>query len=570
MHRKRLMALGLVAVLALLLSSCGPTPEPQVIEKEVIVTQEVEKEVVVTKEVEVVKEVEVTRVVEGEPVVEVVTATPEPEPTVPVRTGEVVVLGAGEASTLDWHMHCDMNAHEPCRNIYDTLLMRDQETLEIVPHLAESYELLEPTLWRFKLREGVTFHNGEPFNAEAVKFSLDRFVDPDQGTPARANLAQIDRVEVVDEYTVDIYTTEPFPLLPVRMTSGHCGTVAMVPPNYIQENGDDYVATHPVGTGPFKFVEWVPDEYIHLEANEDYFLGPPAFKDLYFKPVPELATRVSALISGQADLVVNIPPTEIEKVKNSGVADIKETTLGAFMIMTKITNTYEDGPWTDPRVRQAINYAIDTQTLVDTILEGHGSVLGFPLEREAFGYNPDAPEYYPYDPEKAKELLAEAGYPDGFDFTIHAPNRRYLNDIEMAQGMAAYLTEIGINTSVQVWEQSVYATKWRFKELLPAYIVAWGGAGLFDGDIMTNWGHTDSALSIYSNPEFDQLLDSARGTADPAEREALYFQAQELVYPDAPVIKSWQQGHIFGISNRLDWEPFIDNMLFMYWAKLNE
>ncbi len=494
---------------------------------------------------------------------------PTPTPALPPET--VVILQPGEASTLDWHKHCDMNAHEPDRNIFDTLLRRDMKTLEIKPHLAESFKLVKDTVWEFKLRKGVKFHNGEPLNAEAVKFSLERFVDPKTAAPGRGVVALIDHVDIIDEYTVNVVTKEPFPLLPVRMTSGHCGgNVAIVPPKYTKEKGDAYFATNPVGTGPFKFVEWKKDEYIKLEANTDYFLGPPAFKYLVFKPVPEPATRLAALLAGQADLIINVTPEQIPRIEASGVAKVKETTFGAFMIMTKITNYVQPGPWTDKRVRQAINHAIDLDTIIKAVLKGHGSVLGLPLEKEAFGKNPKLPEYYPYDPEKAKKLLAEAGYPKGFEMTIHCPNRRYLNDIEIAQAMAAQLEKVGIIASVQVWEQSVYATKWRLKQLLPAYIVAWGGAGLFDGDIMTYWAHTGSALSIYSNKEVDKLLDEARATMDPEKRKELYWKLQELLYEEAPVIKAWQQSHIFGVSNRLDWEPWIDNILLMYYAKLRK
>jgi peptide/nickel transport system substrate-binding protein len=152
--------------------------------------------------------------------------------------------------------------------------------------------------------------------------------------------------------------------------------------------------------------------------------------------------------------------------------------------------------------------------------------------------------------------------------TLHAPNRRYMNDIEVMQAMAAMLGKVGIKASVQVWEQSVYTTKWRKRELLPAYMVAWGGAGVFDGDLLVSSLHSKSALAIHKNETLDKILEDAQGTNDPDKRRALYFKAQEIIFEDAPIIKAYQQAHIFGISNRLDWKPWIDNMLFLYDARL--
>jgi peptide/nickel transport system substrate-binding protein len=400
-----------------------------------------------------------------------------------------------------------------------------------------------------------------------VKFSIERMLNPKQGAPGRTSIATIDHVDVVDPYTVNVITKAPFPLLPVRMSPGHCGTVGMVPPKYLAEVGDAGFAVKPVGTGPYKFVEWVKDERLVLEANKDYHRGAPAIDRLTFRPIPELTTRVAALLSGQADLVSDIPPDQTGKIRSSSTAHIEISTLGGFVIMVKMTNYLTPGPWQDVRVRKAINYAIDMDTIIKTVLEGHGQVLGVPLEKEAFGFNPSI-KWYGYNPERAKALLREAGYANGFEMTLHVPNRRYMNDIEVMQAMAQMLTKVGINAKVEVWEQSIYTTKWRKRELLPAYMTAWGGAGVFDGDLLTSSLNSKSALAIYKNEALDKMLEEAQATSDPERRKAIYFKAQELIYEEAPIIKAYQQAHIFGVSNRLDWKPWIDNMLFLYDAKL--
>jgi peptide/nickel transport system substrate-binding protein len=494
-----------------------------------------------------------------------VLALPGREPSAQPRP--VVVVQSGEAATLDWHMHCDKNAHEPDRQIFDTLLRRNLKTLQLEGNLAESWRLVNDTTWQFKLRRNVKFHNGEPFDANAVKFSIDRMLNPQQAAPGRTSIATIDRVEIVEPLTVNVITKTPFPLLPVRMSPGHCGTVGILPPKYVVQVGDAGFAVKPVGTGPYKFVEWVKDERLVLEANKDYHRGAPAIERLVFRPVPELTTRVAALLSGQADLVSDVPPDQVAKVKASGIARTEVSTLGGFIIMVKITNYLMPGPWQDARVRKAINYAIDMDTIIKTVLEGHGQVLGVPLEKEAFGFNPNL-KWYGYDPERAKALLREAGHPNGFEMTLHVPNRRYMNDIEVVQAMAQMLGKVGIKAKVEVGEQSVYTQKWRRRELLPAYMTAWGGAGIFDGDLLVNSLHSKSALAIHKNEALDKILEEAQGSNDPEKRKALYWKAQEMIYEDAPIIKAYQQAHIFGISNRLDWTPWIDNMLFLYDAKL--
>ena len=486
---------------------------------------------------------------------------------IPAQQRPVVVIETGEAATLDWQMHCDKNAHEIDRQIFDTLLQRDPKSLQLEGSLAESWRLLNDTTWQFKLRRGVKFHNGEPFDGAAVKFSIERMLDPKQGAPGRTSVALIDHVDIVDPYTVNIVTSKPFPLLPVRMSPGQCGTVGILPPKYFGQVGAAGFAVKPVGTGPYKLVEWVKDDHLTLEANKNYHFRPPAIDRLVLRPVPELTTRVAALLSGQADLVSDVPPDQVAKIKQSGAARVEVSTLGGFVIMVKITNYLMPGPWEDVRVRRAINYAVDMETIMKTVLEGYGQVLGVPLEKEAFGFNPNI-KWYGYDPEKAKALLREAGYPNGFDMTLHAPNHRYMNDVELMEAVASMLGKVGIRAKVQVWEQSVYTTRWRQRQLLPAYLVAWGGAGLFDGDLLVNSLHSQSALAIYKNAALDRILEDAQGTNDPQKRKALYWKAQELIYTEAPILKAYQQAHIFGVSNRLDWHPWIDNMLFLYGARL--
>ncbi len=495
-----------------------------------------------------------------------------PEQTAPAAvssSGTLVVGHQGTPATLDWMRHTDTNAHEIDRQIFDTLLMRDQTSLAIGPSLAESYRLVDDKTWEFKLRRGIKFHNGEPFDGAAVKFSIGRMLDPQTGATGRGNVSLIDHVDVLDASTVRFVTKQPFPLLPTRNTPGQTGTIPIMPPGYIKDKGDDYFGTHPVGTGPYKFVEWIKDDRVVLEANPDYFFGPPPIKQIIFKPIPEVATRVSALLAGQADIITAVPPDQIGKINSSNVAQVKETELGGFMIIFKLSNISDWPGRNDKRVREALNRAIDMETLVKTVLQGHGKVLGWPLEREAFGYDANI-HWYGYDPQKAKDLLQEASVADGFDFTLNCPDGRYLNDKAMAEAIAQQLHEVGVRANVQVWEQSVYVTKWRQRELLPSYMTAWGGAGLFDGDILSNAFSTSSPLSIWDDSKLDDLLARAGQSVNADQRKDLYFQAQELVYDDCPCLPVWQQNSIFAVANKVDWKPELDSQIFLNKAKLKD
>jgi len=480
--------------------------------------------------------------------------------------GPMVVVIPGEPSTLDWQKACDLNTHEVCRNIFDTLLMRDHKTLAFKGSLAESWRLVNPTTWQFKLRRGVRFHNGEPFDAAAVKFSVERMLDPKFGSSHRGLISDIDHVDVVDAQTANVVTQKPFPLLPQRMSSGVCGTISMVPPKYVADTGEAGAAAKPVGTGPYKFVEWVKDDHITLEANQDYFLGRPAIDRVVFRIVPELSTRVAAFVSGQADLVLYVPPDQVAKVNASGAGKIVVSHLGGLVIMTVITNYLMPGPWEDVRVRRAINYAVDMDTIIKTVLGGYADPVGMPLERGASGFDTSI-KFPGYDPAQAKALLRQAGHGSGFGMTLNVPNHRYINDVEVMQAIASMLGNVGIQANVQVTEQSVYVTKWAKRELLPAYMVAWGGGGLFDADLLFNSLDSHSALSIYKNPALDAVLEQARTTIDTAKRKSLYYQAQQIVAREVPLIKAYQQATIFGVSNRLAWEPWIDGMVFLHDAR---
>ena len=240
--------------------------------------------------------------------------------------------------------------------------------MRLTGSLAESWRLVSPTTYQFKLRRGVKFHNGEPFNAEAVKFSIERQLTHPKSR-AKAALGPVERVEIVDEYTVNVVSKGPFPVLLARMTYAGSGSVVMLPPKYVAEKGDDFAA-HPIGTGPFKFVEWVKGDRVTLEANPDYWRAKPKVQRVTFRFIPETATRIASLLNGETDIIENIPPDQVDRVAGSPNATVGKTSDGMIVAYYQF-DTRADSPVKNVKVRQAISHAIDWDTIVKDLLRGH-------------------------------------------------------------------------------------------------------------------------------------------------------------------------------------------------------
>jgi peptide/nickel transport system substrate-binding protein len=482
--------------------------------------------------------------------------------------GKIVIAQGGDPTTLDPHMHAENYAFATIRQVYDHLISRviKDGKLQHLPMLATSWEATNDTTWIFHLRKGVKFHNGEEFNAEAVKYTIDRILNPDQKARWRWALAFIDRVEIADPYTVRIITKTPAPTLITNLAY----VAAIVPPKYFKEKGDPYVATNPVGTGPFKFVRWKKGDELVFEANENYWAGPPSLKTLIFKPIPEDSTRVAALLGGDVDIIIKTPSHMVPTVNNSKRAKIINTPSA---LATNVHfDTLKTGPLQDKRVRQAINYAVDKESIIKHVLEGYGQALATPVSPSHFGYDP-AIKPYPYDPEKAKALLKEAGFGDGLTLTFNSPSGRYVKDKEFAEAIVGQLAKVGINVKLEVHEWGNYMAKTYSPEGLgPMWTIGW--ASTFDADgVLTPLLGCGQQLSRHCNKEFDSLLEQARSTIDQKKRERLYSQALKFVHDEA----LWLFMHIvidsYGMSNRVqNWQPTPDEgtALYMYGVSVKD
>lgn len=429
--------------------------------------------------------------------------------------------------------------------IFETLLdvvFSDTGQPSFVPQLATEWAAIDDLTWEFKLREGVTFHNGEAFTADAVKFSVERILDPEMKSPATQYVPPIDRMEVVEPLTFRVVTTAPYPLVELSFTR-----IRIVPPAYIQEVGNDGFGQAPVGTGPFSYVEWVKDDHSTLERNDAYWGGAPAIGRITFLPRPEPSARSAALQSGEADIITLVPISDIAPIDESDDLSVAEVpSIRSMFVQLDIIG---DTPLKDPKVRQALNYAVNKDELIEFILEGHGIPLDGQLPtQQYFGHNPDL-QAYPYDPDRAKALLEEAGYGDGFEITLRGPVGRYMSDKDLTEAIAGQLQAAGVQATAEISEWSVYIGNLYERGLAPMFFLGW--APLPDTLGMLTLNECESVVNYYCDEEFDALVDQAKTTVDPTARNEIYKQATQWLYDNPPCIFLHQQMNIYGVNNRV-------------------
>ncbi len=465
---------------------------------------------------------------------------------------KVVVAQGIDPEALDCHASINIPTMVVSSNIYDGLVTRDQD-LNIIPALATSYENTTPTKWRFNLRKGVTFHNGEAFNAESVKFSFERIYAPGSKSPQKAWFSTIDKIEIINDYTIDIITKKPDPVLPARLN-----WFAIGPQEYIKEAGDIKFNLNPVGTGPFKFVKWIRDDKVVLKGNESYWGGSPQIKELVFRAMPETQARLAALQTGEVDIATNIPPDLAERLKGVKKFGFKSV-LGTRVIMLHLCTNHES-PLLKKEVRQAINYSIDRDSIVKHLLMGYGKPIASLTTKYVLGYDPNL-KPYPYDPVKAKQLLAAAGYPNGIEITMNGPSGRYMRDKEVCQVVAGQLNKVGIKVNLKILEWGTLISKVTSHTTDPIYLLGWAG---LDADLIL-WPnlHSDEPFSQANDKILDAMLLQARYEMDPKKREKLYFQVNDYIHDQAYLAALHVQKDLYGVSKRVDWQPRGDEMIFM-------
>lgn len=444
-------------------------------------------------------------------------------------------------------------------NIFDGLTYRGPD-LKLVPGLATAWEELDQgKRIRFTLREGVKFHDGEPFNAAAVKFSFDRLLGPEGAKgPQQSNYNTIASVEVIDDNTVDFHLKAPDPVLLTKLAS--YGAM-IVPPKYIQDKGDDYFNAHPVGTGPFKFVSYEPKVNIQLAANADYWGGAPKLSELEYRFIAEPATAIAELQAGRVDLVIppTIPIGMIPTIQGDSKLEIV-TSPGPTVYALRF-NT-RDGITKDPRVRKALILGVDRDAIINSVLAGQASPIASFQGKLSFGYDP-AMKPLPYDPEQAKALLKEAGVAPGAQVQIDLRGNE-ATFIEVAQAIAAYLQMIGINATIKPYETNVL-----LNDIIPAgktgamFQQSWGGWTLDYDNTAVAMYHTGEKWNPYdSDPKMDELLASQRSITDRAQREKVLQEIAHYAADRALEMPLYNLNAIFGVSKRVkNFTPVPDSRL---------
>lgn len=447
-------------------------------------------------------------------------------------------------------------------NFFDGLLQRVGEKGVLKPALAVKFEHPDLKSWKFYLRKGVTFHNGNPFTAEDVKFTFERLSDPQVSEFINTGKS-IAEVKVIDDYTVLIKTKKPIPWFANNM---HQIFIMDKESTESRESGE--VGLNPIGTGAYKLKEWVKGSYLRLEANQDYWGGAPAIEKIEVRPIKEPSTRFAALVSGQADIVSGVPVELFSKIVNN--PKLKIVNRPARRSIFLALGNSPDSPVNDFRVRKAMYMAINEEEIIEKIMRGHAAPAAQIPDPPTIGYNGDI-QRLAYDPDQARQLLAEAGYADGFEITLSGPNDRYVQDEKIAEAVAKYLAKVGIDVKLDVKPKSVFFPE-VFEGALEFYLIGWFD-GTFDmgrtyfklihsRDKETGFGSLNGAN--FSDPTIDVLLESTADIVERADRRQVLQDLNKMAMTDKiAVIPLHYQEDLYAIQKgkNIDFTPRPDRWM---------
>ena len=461
-------------------------------------------------------------------------------------TGHLVVAIAVEARTLDLHGTNDMGSAQVSRQIFETLVLQDED-MNIIPGLAHSWEQYNDRVWEFHLNDGVYFHNGDRLTAYDVEATLHRAAGAAQ-IAAIVGMIDPDTIEVVDELTIRVGTPEPFAPFLSHLAHSAAGIKNI---NELENSGngsgdfDSDLDRLPVGTGPFQFSEWISGDRIVLTRFDDYHAtiesrSLPAFDELTFRFIADSSVRVIALETGEIHIDLNPQADDFSRIEN--LADLRLEWVEGLRTEYLGMNV-EHEHLSDQRVRQAINYAVDVEAIVNAIYQGHGSVGQTQLAANVFGHNPNI-EGFPFDVDRALELMAEAGLEDGFSISLYANTERQ-DRVSIAQIVEQQLAAINIDVNIVTieWAQMLNVLDEGNADL---FLLGWttvtgdGDYGLFPL-LHTSQHGPPGNYTRFSNADVDRLLDAARESVDTEERLAFYFEAQEILREEAPWVVMLQE-----------------------------
>ena len=470
------------------------------------------------------------------------------------RAADLTIAMASEPSSMDPHFQILTPNEMVAKHVFEPLVEQGPRQ-EPLPGLAVAWKAIDATTWQFDLRPNVHWHDGAPFTADDVVFTMHR-APKVPNSPASYNLylKQVTDVYAQGPLTVIFKTAKPFPLHPFYLSN-----ILIV-----QRKAAEHATTNDfnsgkamIGTGPYKFVEWVQGDHISFVRNDDYWGAKEPWAKVTIKPISNPGARVAALLSGGVDLIDNVPSPDALRLKADANVAVYAGLSNLVMLLNldqgsakttpfatdKAGRPLTENPFAKLAVRRAISKAINREAIVDHVMEGAAEVASQPVSDLTFGASPNLkPERY--DPDDAKKLLAEAGYPDGFGTTIHGPNNRYPNDAQICQAIAQMLARVGIQTKVETMPLNVFFTRASNREF-SLFLTGWGAVGTGEASVTLNavlhtfspdLGAGAANRGRYSNPTFDKLLETAMTTFDADKRAALLAQANEVAMADVAII----------------------------------
>jgi peptide/nickel transport system substrate-binding protein len=514
-----------IAILTTLLAGCGPTPTPAAQPA--------------TTAPNTASVAQPTAAPTGVPAAQATApAAPTQQPAAqvppPTAAQELTILVPVDFTSFDPNTVRSQVTENIAQQVIEYLVARDGK-----PLLAESWKLVNDTTWQFSLRKGVKFTNGEAFDAKAVKFSIERILRKNNENTSALGLFgdAIASVDAVDDNTVNIVTKKSFPSLLDLMA-----LASILPPN-AADNKE--FSANGIGTGPYMVKSWKAGEAMVLTANPNYWGGKPFFSTVTWRPVKEESVRSTELRTGRADLITQVPIEELARLKESNITVVRIPSAQSLRIHLNAG----EKPFNDARVRQAMNYAIDRKTILETLLEGAGQLMNSPTGAAIVGYDASIP-VYPYDANKARDLLKEAGYPDGIKVKIQFTQGRYVRDQAIGEATTAQLAKAGITL------EAVYSD---FNTWLKIFNKEGNGFMVISQEdtplalMGSNFASSSTSFKRYGykNTEVDQLIDEANVTLDVAKRLALYQKLNKVLRDDAPWVFMWNPEDIYATRSNL-------------------
>jgi peptide/nickel transport system substrate-binding protein len=467
-----------------------------------------------------------------------------PSSAVDSFNGTLRISMPADVKSLDPQKQGDIPSMSVASNIFDTLTTRDANN-KLVGGIATSWKAVDAKTWRFTIRQGVKFHNGEVCDANAVAFSINRLLDPSTKSPI-VELHFVKQAKVVDAYTVDLLMSAPDPIIPEKV-SLFGGVV--VPPTYLKAKGDAGFAANPVGTGPFKFQSRQQDSQITMVANPDYWGAKTKVKLLIFKIMPNPASAVAALQSGEIDIATGISPDAISQL-GSGSGATAHTVPGVREYYVAM-NTLIDGPLSKLDVRLALNHAVDVPTLISTVLRGAAVRTATLFPQGVFGYDSSVTGF-DYDVNKAKSLLAAAGYPKGFNTQLACSTV----DVDITQAVAGQLSKVGVSAEVKPMDATA------FKSLLvagdpqamgPMYLSGNTGWTMDGESFLQSTIRSNRRQSLWHSKQADALIDQEEQSLDSVKRQQAFTELQKLLVANAPFIFLYQLKNAYGVRDGINW-----------------